>query len=102
MTKEELTPQQKYWLKYYSKNSEKIKKRSKLTYRNKKKENCTKNVIVLKGLRYREGFTKKEMAEKLNISINEYIKIENGSIQFDENLTEQLADILNTHKRMFE
>ena len=60
------------------------------------------NVIVLKGLRYREGFTQRQIADKLGVSFYKYTRMEYGHTKLDKSTINKLAIILNTHTGMFE
>jgi len=57
--------------------------------------------ISLRGLRYREGFSQKQLAKKLNISQHYISKMEHGKRPIGKKMAQKLAKILKTDYRMF-
>ena len=67
-----------------------------------KKKHIRRHLIVLKGLRCRECYTQRQLANKLGISLYAYRRIETGSKELDESMKELLAKTFKTEKCMFE
>lgn len=57
--------------------------------------------VLLKGLRYREGFTQKELAKKLNISQTNLSAMENGKRNIGKDLAKRIAEIFKLNYRIF-
>lgn len=51
--------------------------------------------LVLRGARYREGISQKELAKRCNISQNNLSKIENGKRTVGEKVAKRLAEVLH-------
>lgn len=58
-------------------------------------EKYKKAGLVLRGIRYREGISQKELAKKSGVSQNEISKIENGKRTIGEKVAKRLASSLN-------
>ncbi|MDL2316162.1 helix-turn-helix transcriptional regulator [Desulfovibrio sp. OttesenSCG-928-A18] len=56
---------------------------------------------VVRGLRYREGMTQKQVAESIGISVNNLSHIENGRRPIGKDVAKRLAKALNTDWRLF-
>lgn len=54
-----------------------------------------KSGLVLRGMRYRENMSQKELAAKSGISQNEISKIENGKRTVGEKVAKRLAEVLH-------
>lgn len=63
-------------------------------------EKYKKSGLVLRGMRYREGISQKDLAKKTGISQNEISKIENGKRTVGEKVAKRLAQALNTDYRL--
>lgn len=59
-----------------------------------------KSGLVLRGMRYREGFSQKYLAEASGITQNEISNIENGKRTVGKKVAEKLAKVLNFDYRM--
>jgi len=51
--------------------------------------------LVLRGMRYREGFSQKKLAEKSGVTQNEISNIENGKRTVGKKIAIRLAKVLN-------
>lgn len=60
----------------------------------------TKAGLVLRGMRYREDMSQKELAKKSKVSQNEISKIENGKRAVGEKVAKRLAKALNIDYRL--
>lgn len=58
-------------------------------------EKYKKAGLALRGMRYREGLSQKQLAEKSGVSQNEISKIENGKRTVGEKVAKRLASVLN-------
>lgn len=56
--------------------------------------------LVLRGIRYRESMSQKELAKKSKVSQNEISKIENGKRAVGEKVAKRLAKALNIDYRL--
>lgn len=56
---------------------------------------------VLRGLRYRENLTQKELAEKLSIHQHHLSEMENGKRNISKDMAKKLAETLNTNWKIF-
>jgi len=63
-------------------------------------EKYKKSGLVLRGMRYREGFSQKKLAEKSGVTQNEISNIENGKRTVGKKIAEKLAKVLNFDYRM--
>jgi ribosome-binding protein aMBF1 (putative translation factor) len=63
-------------------------------------EKYKKSGLVLRGMRYREGFSQKKLAEKSGVTQNEISNIENGKRTVGKKIAEKLAKALNFDYRM--
>lgn len=63
-------------------------------------EKYKKAGLVLRGMRYREGMSQKELASKSGVSQNEISKIENGKRTVGKKVAEKLAEVLNFNYRL--
>lgn len=63
-------------------------------------EKYRKSGLVLRGMRYREGFSQKRLAEASGITQNEISNIENGKRTVGKKIAEKLAKVLNFDYRM--
>lgn len=63
-------------------------------------EKYKKSGLVLRGMRYREGLSQKQLAEASGISQNEISNIENGKRTVGKKVAEKLAKVLNFDYRM--
>ena len=61
----------------------------------------TKAGALLKGYRYREGMTQKELAEKLDITQGDLSKYENGKRPIGKILAKRIAKLVGTDYRSF-
>lgn len=59
-----------------------------------------KTGLVLRGMRYREGMSQKELANKSDVSQNEISKIENGKRAVGKKVALRLAEALNIDYRL--
>jgi DNA-binding XRE family transcriptional regulator len=57
--------------------------------------------IVLRGLRYREHLTQKQLAEKLSIHQHHLSEMENGKRPIGKEMAKKLADILHANWKIF-
>lgn len=57
--------------------------------------------VLLKGLRYREGLSQVQLAEKLNISQANLSAMENGKRNIGKELAKRIADLFGLDYRMF-
>jgi DNA-binding XRE family transcriptional regulator len=57
--------------------------------------------IVLRGLRYRENMTQKELAEKLSIRQHHLSEMENGKRPISKEMAKKLAGALNANWKIF-
>lgn len=63
-------------------------------------EKYKKSGLVLRGMRYREGLSQKQLAEASGITQNEISNIENGKRTVGNKVAEKLAKVLNFDYRM--
>jgi len=63
-------------------------------------EKYKKSGLVLRGMRYREGLSQKQLAEASGITQNEISNIENGKRTVGKKVAEKLAKVLNFDYRM--
>ncbi len=63
-------------------------------------EKYKKSGLVLRGMRYREGFSQKQLAEASGITQNEISNIENGKRTVGKKVAEKMAKVLNFDYRM--
>lgn len=63
-------------------------------------EKYKKSGLVLRGMRYREDISQKELAKRSGLSQNEISKIENGKRTVGRKVAERLADALNIDYRL--
>ena len=56
---------------------------------------------MLRGLRYREQLTQKQLAEKLFIHQHHLSEMENGKRPIGKEMAKKLADILNVNWKIF-
>ncbi len=63
-------------------------------------EKYKKSGLVLRGMRYREGLSQKELAEKSGVTQNEISNIENGKRTVGKKIAEKLAKVLNFDYRL--
>lgn len=63
-------------------------------------EKYKKSGLVLRGMRYREGLSQKQLAEASDITQNEISNIENGRRTVGKKVAEKLAKVLNFDYRM--
>lgn len=63
-------------------------------------EKYKKTGLVLRGMRYRENLSQKELAEKTGISQNDISKMENGKRKVGEKVAIKLARALNIDYHM--
>lgn len=63
-------------------------------------EKYKKSGLVLRGMRYREGFSQKKLAEACGITQNEISNIKNGKRTVGKKIAEKLAKVLNFDYRM--
>jgi DNA-binding XRE family transcriptional regulator len=63
-------------------------------------EKYKKAGLVLRGIRYRENMSQKELAKKSGISQNEISKIENGKRVVGKKVATKLAEALNIDYRL--
>lgn len=56
--------------------------------------------LVLRGMRYREGMSQKELATQSDVSQNEISKIENGKRTVGEKVAKRLAKALNFNYKL--
>lgn len=63
-------------------------------------ERYKKAGLVLRGMRYREGMSQKELAQKSKVSQNEISKIENGKRAVGDKVAKRLAAALNIDYRL--
>jgi len=61
----------------------------------------SKPAVVLRGMRKREGFTQKELAEKLGTTQSVVAAMETGLRAIGKNMAHRLAEILNADYRLF-
>lgn len=61
----------------------------------------TRSSVHLKGLRYREGLTQVQLAEKTGIRQNHLSEMENGKRTIGKETAKKLATVLNTDYRLF-
>lgn len=59
-----------------------------------------KSGLVLRGMRYREGFSQKELANRSGIHQNEISKIENGKRGVGEKVAKKLAKALHFNHKL--
>jgi DNA-binding XRE family transcriptional regulator len=57
--------------------------------------------VLLKGLRYREGLSQVQLAEKLNISQTNLSAMENGKRNIGKELAKRIAELFGLDYRMF-
>ena len=63
-------------------------------------EKYKKSGLVLRGMRYREGLSQKQLAEASGITQNEISNVENGKRTVGKKVAEKLAKVLNFDYRM--
>lgn len=63
-------------------------------------EKYKKSGLVLRGMRYREGYSQKQLAEASGITQNEISNIENGKRTVGNKVAQKLARVLNFDYRM--
>jgi ribosome-binding protein aMBF1 (putative translation factor) len=63
-------------------------------------EKYKKAGLVLRGMRYREDLSQKELAKRSGVSQNEISKIENGKRTVGEKVAKRLAEALNIDYRL--
>lgn len=63
-------------------------------------EKYKKSGLVLRGMRYREGMSQKNLAEASGITQNEISNIENGKRTVGKKVAEKLAKVLNFDYRI--
>lgn len=63
-------------------------------------EKHSKAGLVLRGMRYRENLSQKELAQRSNVSQNEISKIENGKRAVGEKVAKRLAAALRMDYRL--
>ena len=63
-------------------------------------EKYKKSGLVLRGMRYREGFSQKKLAKESGVSQNEISNIENGKRTVGKKIAEKLSDALNFDYRL--
>jgi DNA-binding XRE family transcriptional regulator len=63
-------------------------------------EKYKKSGLVLRGMRYREGLSQKQLAEASGITQNEISNIENGKRTVGKKVAEKLAKVLHFDYRM--
>lgn len=63
-------------------------------------EKYKKTGLVLRGMRYRENFSQKKLAEKSGVTQNEISNIENGKRTVGKKVAEKLAKALNFDYRL--
>lgn len=63
-------------------------------------EKYKKAGLVLRGMRYREVMSQKELAKRSGVSQNEISKIENGKRTVGEKVAKRLAEALNIDYRL--
>ncbi len=56
---------------------------------------------ILRGLRYREQLTQKQLAEKLSIHQHHLSEMENGKRPIGKEMAKKLADVLHANWKMF-
>ncbi len=56
---------------------------------------------ILRGLRYRENMTQKELAEKLSVRQHHLSEMENGKRSISKDMAKKLANTLNTNWKIF-
>ncbi len=56
---------------------------------------------ILRGLRYREGFTQKQLADKLSIRQHHLSEMENGKRTISNDMAKKLAELLNVNWKIF-
>ena len=61
----------------------------------------SKPAVALRGLRKREGFTQKELADELGTTQSVVAAMETGLRAVGKNMAHRLANILNTDYRLF-
>jgi len=61
----------------------------------------TRSSVHLKGLRYREGLTQVQLAEKTGIRQNHLSEMESGKRPIGKENARKLAAVLNTDYRLF-
>ena len=61
----------------------------------------SKPAVALRGLRKREGFTQKELAEELGTTQSVIAAMESGMRAIGKNMAHRLAKILNSDYRLF-
>lgn len=67
---------------------------------NERIEKYKKSGLVLRGMRYREGLSQKQLAEASGITQNEISNIENGKRTVGNKVAQKLAKVLNFDYRM--
>lgn len=60
-----------------------------------------KTGVTIQGLRFRDGLTQKNLAQKLGIHQTHVSQIENGKRVVGKNLAQKLAKVFNTDYRLF-
>jgi ribosome-binding protein aMBF1 (putative translation factor) len=63
-------------------------------------EKYKKSGLVLRGMRYREGFSQKKLAKESGVSQNEISNIENGKRTVGKKIAEKLSNALNFDYRL--
>lgn len=75
-----------------------------MTWRETSKERIEKYTeagIMLRGSRYKAGFTQKRLAELLNISQHHISEMENGKRSIGKIMAKRLAEVFKTDYRLF-
>jgi len=64
-------------------------------------DETSEQAAVLRGSRYKEEMTQKELAEKLGVAQGYVSQIEKGKRQINVSMAKKLAKIFNTHYKVF-